>query len=656
MREYLSSNNVGTWTVASVGGAGVLNGVTRRGGTRSDFTRYVSFGVPTGYDVIDQETKIKREYRRKLGTMDHFFITKIVDPDGNALLYQYDANNRITQVTDAAGRAIVLTYASSAASSQLSSVSISTTSGTRTWTFIYGANSQGLQNLLGGVRYPNPNDGSATTGPFIELFYNSQASLSAVRDLRGYQWNYAYATQSVLGNQTAVTSVLDPFALNDTEFSYSQQGGTTNPRVCSITDPLNKIWKHEYLAAVNVNDPFATDYQYMENPILRVYDPTFTFLDGGTYTAWETFFWNYDAGTLRRYENKLGRATEFTYDSNRRGLMTEKKQFYNANQFYTTTYSYSNDRLTLVTDPVGDQVANTWDYTLDRLLTKVIDPGGIALTTTNTYTLSGELASVKVGADNATTYSNFDAYGNARTITAPNGFSTTLTFDAFNNLLTSLEPNPGGLTTNLYDYWNRKVRTTNPDSSTCETGYDNNSNVITTKDELGYITTNAYDSRNRLFSTSVPVDSNPTNNLVTTYGYNDRGERITITNPRGKITSYTYNERGDLNMITYPDSTTRRYDYNPVGDNTVIYNGRNQLVVNTFDWLRRNTYVDYSDGITPDVSYSYRPDGLVEATTDGTGTSTYTYNDAKQLMSHFQAGPAMAVAYTYDAAGRKETG
>lgn len=265
------------------------------------------------------------------------------------------------------------------------------------------------------------------------------------------------------------------------------------------------------------------------------------------------------------------------------------------------------------------------------------------------------MASVKVGADNATTYSNFDAYGNARTVTAPNGFSTTLTFDAFNNLLTSLEPNPGGLTAFLYDYWNRKLRTTNPDSSSSEIGYDNNSNVISTKDELGYITTNAYDSRNRLFSTSVPVDSNSTNNLVTTYGYNDRGERITITNPRGKITSYTYNERGDLNMITYPDSTTRRYDYNPVGDNTVIYNGRNQLVVNTFDWLRRNTYVDYSDGITPDVSYSYRPDGLVEATTDGTGTSTYTYNDAKQLMSHFQAGPAMAVAYTYDAAGRKET-
>src|SRR6202023_213874 len=58
--------------------------------------------------------------------------------------------------------------------------------------------------------------------------------------------------------------------------------------------------------------------------------------------------------------------------------------------------------------------------------------------------------------------------------------------------------------------------------------YDADGNRLTVADHRGgnHVTTNAYDVLDRLRSTSVPRDSVPANNTVTSFGYDPSGNRI----------------------------------------------------------------------------------------------------------------------------------
>lgn len=93
----------------------------------------------------------------------------------------------------------------------------------------------------------------------------------------------------------------------------------------------------------------------------------------------------------------------------------------------------------------------------------------------------------------------------------------------------------------------------------------------------------------------------------------------------------TYDARGRLATTTDQLGQTKTYSY---------------------DNLSRLTGISYSDGTTPNVSFTYDANGKVATLVDGTGTTTYSYDELNRLLAVTTPGPK-TVGYRYDKDGNR---
>jgi RHS repeat-associated protein len=177
-----------------------------------------------------------------------------------------------------------------------------------------------------------------------------------------------------------------------------------------------------------------------------------------------------------------------------------------------------------------------------------------------------------------------------------------MTYDAVGNQ-TSLTKPGANTTTTSYDELNRPTLVTRDDGSTLRFGYDANGNRTSLKDGLNHETTFAYDALDREISSTDPADR------TTHYTYDASSRQKTITDAAGRTTTLTYDDAAQLQQI------------------------------------------DYSDAQTPSVDFDYDSLGRREAMSDGSGTSTYTYDSLGRLKSRTY-GSNRTIAYAYDLANR----
>ena len=134
--------------------------------------------------------------------------------------------------------------------------------------------------------------------------------------------------------------------------------------------------------------------------------------------------------------------------------------------------------------------------------------------------------------------------------------------------------------------------------------YDANGNVLTVKDKQGTIK-RTYDALNRV-KTYTDYNGN-----TITYGYDEMGNRISLTYPGGEIVRYTYDKCGNLKTVTDAKGRVTKYTYTK--------NGKVKSITRP-------------DGSCE--SYEYDNAGRVVEATDKKG---------EQLIHHYQ--------YTYDLQG-----
>jgi YD repeat-containing protein len=72
----------------------------------------------------------------------------------------------------------------------------------------------------------------------------------------------------------------------------------------------------------------------------------------------------------------------------------------------------------------------------------------------------------------------------------------------------------------------------------------------------------------------------------------------------------------------------------------------------TYDAVNRLTGINYSDPGTPDVTYAYDANSNRSSVADGTGTTTYSYDERDRLLSVTSPGPK-TVGYRYDRDGNR---
>jgi RHS repeat-associated protein len=331
---------------------------------------------------------------------------------------------------------------------------------------------------------------------------------------------------------------------------------------------------------------------------------------------------------------------------------------------YTTSFTYDADgRLLTQTDPAGRTMSTTYDADGNKLTSS----DGAGHTTTNTYDLADRLTST-TGPDGTVTNDHYNANGWLTSSDDGHGHTTTNTFDDLGDLLTSTDPT-GAVTTNTYSLTGLLLTATAPNGGVTTSTYDAAGHVLTVTDPDGGITTTSYDADGRQVSVT-DADGNTTsysydglgNQTVTsradgstvTNAHNTSGELTSYTDGAGNVTRYTYDDAGRELRVTDPLSRVTSYTYDADGNQLTVTDPDARVTTNIYDHDDRLVGVSYSDGSTPSVSYTYNSTGARATMTDGTGTSTYTYDSASRL-SHVTNGAAAEVSYTYDSLGRIAT-
>ena len=502
-------------------------------------------------------------------------------------------------------------------------------------------------------------------GRTLTFSYGTNGKVSGIADSTGRTVGYGYDGS---GNLTDVTDVLS----GNTHFTYD-----ANHLLLTVRDPRG-------------------------NTVLtNTYDNTGRTLTQTDGLSRETFFDYTSIPGSTKITDPKGNVIVDTFTNNM--LMSETKGYGTAN---AATWNYTYDPSTLGVATVQDPNLNTTSYTWDpsgNPLTKtdalmhetiwtynsfgepltVEDPN--LVTTTDVYNAAGDLTStsrplVGSGTTQTTTYtygdsahpgdvtsitdprskvwlSSYDSStGDLLSQTTPLGDETTYTYNAAGQRLTMVSPNgnvTGGspsayTTTYVPDAAGHVTSVTDPLSHQTQQMYDADGNLHQVIDPLTQTTTYTYDVANELTQINRPDTSNLYNS------YWPDGSLETQTDGAGNVTTYNYDPLGRLSSIVDPKLRSTGYTYDGAGNLKTVLDAESRTTTNGYDIADRLTSVTYSDGVTPNVAYTYDADGQQLTMVDGTGTTTTAWDSLHRLTSQ-PNGAGQTMSYGYDLANNLTT-
>jgi len=549
------------------------------------------------------------------------FLTSVIDPAGGATRLSYDRNGRLNNIRDAAGRSVTYTYDSS------DRILVAT-------------------NANGSVDVANAYD---TSGRVVRQ-----------RNALGQDTTFAY---DISNRRTTKTDPMGQSRLYEFDL---------NGQLLAETDPNNIRTSYVYDSSGNVllvSDPIGTVEQ-------KTYDKrgnVLTRRDAAGRTTTFVFDANNQATSIT---DNAGAVASFTYDSKRnvvsqsgpgatsvtmsrdgRGnLLTVRSA-----ESRTTTYTYSSqgDRLT---QAAPDGAVTTWTYDrLGRMLTETDPAGGV---TTRSYDAVGRLLSVASPASGTTSFA-YDNAGNCLTVTDALGRVTTTAYNAL-GIATSVTNPAGGITKNTFDANGNLISTEDPTGSVKRYTYDAANRLISTTDATGNSESLSLNARGHVVARSDEFGA------VTSFAVNGLGQATLITDPLGQVTSMlydgvgrvlrirdanlhdwstTFDQRGLVTSTVDPLQRTWTRTYDGDGNLKSVTDPSGVVESYTFDAAGRRASTTFTGGST---TYRYDTLGRLAGRIDASGSSTFGYDAAGRLTSAVD-GKGRPVVLTYDLTGNPIT-
>lgn len=368
--------------------------------------------------------------------------------------------------------------------------------------------------------------------------------------------------------------------------------------------------------------------------------------------------WRYDVRGRQIFAiNNLGQTTTYAYDGNgNRTAETRPK----GNSTESATCGYSE---TLAATYPGDSANYTWHYGYDSAdrLSSVTDGNGEQTLYTHNYL---DLRTSHTDALNQTTAMAYDAVGNLVSVTYADGKQEQYTAYDGNGNLKAMTDARGSVVSYDYDTLNREtLRAFTPITPLAQevlqvaTAYDKNGNVvtITETDTVGdtRVTTQAYDRFDRL------IRREDSFGKVTSYAYDNNGNRTQLTDPDLNVTRYTFDKLNRVSTVTTLQGTTS-YTYDKSGlRRTVAYPG-NAVMAYQYDAVGRTDTITHSQNSAQVSKYHYEYDTHGNRTRQeeengrGLEVSTYAYDNLDRLTQvtypDVPVGTGTTVLYTYDSA------
>ncbi len=312
-----------------------------------------------------------------------------------------------------------------------------------------------------------------------------------------------------------------------------------------------------------------------------------------------------------------------------------------------TVYQYTNNLITKVTDPLGNSITRTWYTNTDagtgayvRSLQSETDHRG--LVTTYRYDSQGNIVQTQVTGDlegdstsseTATTTANYSSLNLPTSVTDASGITTDFSYADANYpyLPTQVVTSKGGVTlrTDKLEY-TAQLDSTNPGSLFAKGLLARKTVALGSTEEA--VTEYAYNAAGLVTQqTAYTGTSDP--NVVTTFGYDARGELTATTDADGRSTVYTYDA-----MSRPTSKVVKDENGNVLGTWTTTYNANGEVAQvdgprsGPEDWVQH----DYDGAGRPKQDRVFRS----QAKSDGSGveaaavaTTSYVHDFFGNLVS-----------------------
>jgi RHS repeat-associated protein len=662
------------------------------GGTFIAANGYFETLVKTTSTTFTLTQKDKTVYTFALVTGTPFLVagpvwrlTQIVDRNGNTTTLTYAGGN-LTGITDTYGRTTFLAYTAQ------NKVSTVTDPAGRVTTLQYDSTGHKL------TRITDPNGNS------IQYSYNSLYQLIAKIDKAGRTFTYSYsvnkpsAVDDSAGASPATLSnpgnwATDPNALAENVTR------TYIPATTTVTDGRGNTWRYQYNSngyPTQTTAPDSTVTSY-------IYDPSTLMVSSTTDADGHTTSFTYDSeGNELSLTDALGHVTVYTYEPvfNMMTSMTDPRG-------RLTTYSYDGHGNRIQeTDPLGQ--TRKWTYDSHGNVLSATDKNGN--TTTYQYDSFGNQTKTTDPLSNVTT-STYDGVGNMLSRTDPNGHTTSSQYDGMNRLLkmtdalghfsqilydgegnrTQAIDRNGHTTSYQYDLRQRLVKTTDALGDPETYSYDGNDNRVSMIDRNGHTTSYTFDLQNRMSKIADALGDTTTNvydgvgntltttdgnNHTTTFTYDALNRRATMTDAASELTQYQYDTgtlpsppcpscgatpgsslitgQTDANgkVIYYKyDALNRQIDVvRKVGSTSDTITQADAVTMNTYDPVGNRLTLTEPDGNTK--TWTYDADNRVIKEVNAAGDTTMTAYDGVSNVTSTTEPNLNVVTNTYDALNR----
>jgi RHS repeat-associated protein len=524
------------------------------------------------------------------------------DPRGKTTSFEYDSAGNLSKTTSPLGLKTTMVYDGS--------------------------------GRLTSQRDPRGNVPVPASGYLTALTYDAVDHVATRTDARGNVSSFDYYDNELLW-KTTVTDRASTARVTELEYD-------TDNRLWQTTDPRAGIetrlyWPDGQLESVETAAGRKTSYEYdTAGQLESMVEPNGN--APGATAADYAWTYGYDgAGNSTTETHPDGGTRETFYD-----VLNRPYQWDDALDHRTSVAYDNNGNVSSRTDALSKTRGYSYDK-LDRLL---VETDELGKETTSEYFATGQLKSVTSELGNKTSYALDD--------------------DGRTTSMVEARGNAGGATpadytwAYLYDEAGNRTRVTDPLASYSDYAYDASNNLTQVTDQRGNATDYTFDVLDRLWKVTPPA-AGATGTLYTEYAYNANGNLASRTDPNAHTTSWTYDLDGLPTARTTPVGTWNSdYDANgnlstletpagsstgTAGDGTINYG---------YDRLGRPTSTDYSDS-TADVSRTYDLAGRPLTMVDGSGTLTYTLDDADRPTDIARTGGGSGLngsfSYDYDDAG-----
>ncbi len=518
-------------------------------------------------------------------------ITRIIDPDGNAIVYGYDSRGDLVSVTDRENNDSRFSY-----NDKHGLVTILNPDGIQPIRNDYDDNGRLISH-------------TDSFGKKITYTHDLSTRQEIITDRMGNIKLYEYDNK---GNIVRFTDALG----NATSYTYDSRGNKLTE-----TNAVGKTTKFAYDASnylIAKTDPLGNTTRYTYNS--RGQRLTTTDPRGGVTSN------TYDArGNLTSVRDAVGNVKSYTYGAGGR-MLTQTGAKGEVTKF---EYNAAGD-LTKETDPLGNSVIYTYNKS------------GSQLSKTLSHTTPAGTVEQLV------TRYKYDKSNRPVEVTYPDGTTAQTSYNKQGRKNAEVDP-LGRVTSYDYDEMGRLIRTTYPDGTTEQSAYNAEGQAVSRTDRAGRVTRFGYDSLGRVIKTTFP-DGTSASTV-----FDQAGRQIAATDPQGNTRRFEYDPNCGCNnlqtKVTDALGNAMTFTYDANGNRVSATDPNNHTTRFEYDALDRLTRTVYADSTF--TANTYGPSGEVTSRTDQGGKVTrFEYNPLGWIVKAIDA-LGKETRFAYDEIGRQ---